>query len=119
MNRQKARKVVFDVINASINNPACGTDMLAWNIVDALGFTDDGQNAKPQPLTGFEIIGEMSRQQLMDECIAFQINLWQRIPIEALRKMVVTARTNAYLDRLTKEAGLSDNGPEGFTSIFS
>jgi hypothetical protein len=75
------------------------------------------EEEKPEVVTGFEIINGMTKEQMISECMQYQLKLWQSLPEGALRKMVVAVRVNDYQERMKAEAGISD-GPEGFASIF-
>lgn len=59
------------------------------------------------PLTGFTLIKDMSREELIEELVKWQRKRLMTAPeIGALRGMVVAARLDEYRATLTAEAGL-------------
>lgn len=119
MNRQEAIITVFDVLNIELLKKGCGSDTLAVAIVDALGIPAKPA-PKPEPerytLHGFRDLGDMTHDELLEECIAFQLKLWEGFPKNALQNMVIAARVNDYKNRLVAEAGI-DDGPLGFLGM--
>lgn len=123
MNKQEAIKIAFDVLNKELIKPGRGSDTLARAVVDALmpdevTVTLDNSTGKftPEPerhsLLGFQIIGDMTKAELIEECVEFQRALWTKTDMDTMKHMVITARSELYKQRLTAEAKLSP--PMGF-----
>lgn len=68
-------------------------------------MTDNSQ------LYGFKLIGEMEREELIEEIAGQQRNQLDKMNIEQLKSIVVDYRTTMYRHRLVDEAGFNDDQP--------
>ncbi len=117
MDKQEARKVVFDVLNRELIKPGQGSDTLAHAIVEAImpdqmtiTLNNSAGVFTPEPkrhnLLGFMPIGEMSRAELIDECVAYHRRMCEQVSDNELKTAIVNSRLAQFQQRLIKEAKL-------------
>ncbi len=85
-----------------------GVQKLAKALADHL---DKPEN---EVITGMEIIGEMSRDELVRELIHYQLEQLNDLDEHKLKLLVIQMRSARYQHRLVKEANLGTQGPMGF-----
>lgn len=64
--------------------------------------------------TGFKIIREMSKDELIEELLAAQKEVMQRTDVDTLKRHVITFRTAQVQQRLCEEADLAPQHIIGF-----
>lgn len=57
-------------------------------------------------MMGFKIIGEMSREELVDEIMLFQRKIMEEQPTNDLKALIIDFRLAETRKRLEKEAGI-------------
>lgn len=67
--------------------------------------------------TGFKLIREMSRAEMIDELAAHQRGQLEAQDTSTLRSYVASARLDAYKKRLMAEAGLRETGLFGGLTV--
>lgn len=67
------------------------------------------------PMTGFKLIREMSREELIDEILMGNRMTLEGADDETLKTHVVNLRLTIYRRNILKEAGLTE-GPFGITA---
>ena len=108
MNRQEAIKIVFDVLNRELVKIGRGSDTMARAVIDAL--IEAGQSPidpKRHNLIGFQIIGDMTREELINECVAFHREHCKTVDTDELKNAVIVSRVMRFKERLTAEAKMS------------
>lgn len=68
-------------------------------------------------MTGFQIIGEMTKEELLEEIIAHQRMHLDGMNIDNLRRSVIQIRLEEYQARLFAEAGVSR--PQGILGFLN
>jgi len=74
-------------------------------------FLDQPAN---EVITGMEIIGQMSRDQMVRELIQYQVEQLNGLTDNKLKMLVIQMRSARYQTRLVQEADLEQHGPMGF-----
>lgn len=123
MNKEQIRAIAFDVCNREMIKPSCGSDTVAWALADALESVLITSPETPKPerhsLLGFQVIDEMSNEDIVDEVLAHQRKEWLKASRNQLKKLVVAARMNDYQQRLMAEAKFEpDYGNGGLWGLF-
>ena len=65
------------------------------------------ERTKTESLIGFSIIGDMTRDELINECCAFHRMHCQTVDTDELKNAVIASRLMRYKDRLLTEAKMS------------
>lgn len=117
MNRQQVQKLIFDVLNEELIKPNRGSDTMAYAIVEALGLTGDKHLMvfdDPEParvnLIGFQIIHEMTADEMLEEALAFQHSQWKKASKNQLKQFVIEARMHNIKAAMIEEAQLESGG---------
>lgn len=125
MNKAEALSIVFDVLNKELIKPRNGSDTIARAIVYALYSTSEEEPEQHAPapperhkLIGFQIIGEMTHDDLIEECIDFQSEQWRKATPNMLKQLVIQARLHRQKERLETEAKLEPEGLFGFPGMW-
>jgi hypothetical protein len=114
VNKQEIHKLIFDVLNRELIKSNRGSDTIAEALVNALMLAEE--KPKRHTLIGFQIIGDMSREDLINECLAFHRKHCESVNTDELKAAVVTSRLMQYKESLMEEARMSP--PTGFLGLF-
>jgi len=85
-----------------------GVQKLATQLADRLNEPEN------EVITGMEIIGQMSRDQMVRELIQYQVEQLNELTDNKLKMLVIQMRSARYQNRLVQEADLEQHGPMGF-----
>lgn len=69
-------------------------------------------------MIGMKIIGEMTKDEMIEELLAGQRILYDEQSLEALKHYVIQSRMVFTQRNLTEEAKLECQGPKGFFGMF-
>jgi predicted ABC-type transport system involved in lysophospholipase L1 biosynthesis ATPase subunit len=62
----------------------------------------------PLNFAGFALIGEMTKEELVDEFLAYQRECMEEMNEDTLKKLVIQKRVHTYTKRLTAEAKMDE-----------
>lgn len=106
-------------VHAAINNEFWGNQSNKSQLLQgvqrlAVVLAEKLEEPENEVITGMEIIGQMSRDQLINELIHYQLEQLNELNHNKLKMLVIQMRSNRYQHRLVEEAQLEEQGPMGF-----
>lgn len=124
MNRATRHRDITQILMQSFGTTIMwGTryfEEVAAKILD-LAWADE---KKPDPprmnVLGFQLIDEMTDEELIEEAVAFQRTQWEKASRNIRKKFVVEARLHLVKERLIEEAKFEpEAGPFGMLGIIN
>lgn len=89
-------------------------DNAALDIVEEIGRQPERKETVP--LTGFMPIGDMTREELINECLAHHRVTCETVPVNELKNAIINSRLADFQRRLITEAKLDP--PTGFFGML-